>query len=456
MKKGILLILALLFVLPLSGFGQTIPAAYTHSASNIGYSSASLQGRVNPAGAETRYRFEYGTSQSLGMVTPEYVLSSQYGDVSVSANINTSAGTTYYFRLIAQNQYGTSNGNVVNFTTPTTGGSYDSTWPSITANAASNIGGTFATFRALADVSDIVSEVWFEYGTDYNNLNQRTPSQTVDTYSYYSGRSISPFVTYYVTGLNPGTAYYFRPVIRNYRGTGYGSVMSFTTDGSRGTFYGQGGTYGVSYGLPSATTRLPSYISETTATFSGSGSSPNSDAFGYFEYGTTQSLGQKTSEKSLGRGDNLNFFESVSNLISGALYYVRTAVRNAAGTTYGPLASFRTHSATTPVIYQDIAPTYPAVPSGNVIYIPEDSPRPSVSRGDYYYEGFTSGWRNDFQVYAANLNREARAAYGQIDQEGNSPSQSANISFSGGILTFINLLGLILIVGLVVFVLRRR
>lgn len=94
------------------------PAASTQAASDISSTTAQLNGRVDPNRSQTTYWFEWGEDTDFGRVTP--LSSAGDGDaiVNVSATISDlSARTKYFFRINAQNQFGTVNGVTRNFTT---------------------------------------------------------------------------------------------------------------------------------------------------------------------------------------------------------------------------------------------------------------------------------------------------------------------------------------------------
>lgn len=95
------------------------PVAITFPASNVNGSSATLNAIVNPRGSETTVYLEWGTTTSYGNNTYIQSIGSGMDDVSVSANITgLSINTTYHYRIVATNAYGTSYGNNVSFTTP--------------------------------------------------------------------------------------------------------------------------------------------------------------------------------------------------------------------------------------------------------------------------------------------------------------------------------------------------
>ena len=96
----------------------TAPTASTGSASNITARTAVLSGTVNPQGADTKYRFEYGTNSTYGSATPWFAAGDGTSDLTVSATVNDlQPGTTYHFRIVAENDGGTVEGNDQTFTT---------------------------------------------------------------------------------------------------------------------------------------------------------------------------------------------------------------------------------------------------------------------------------------------------------------------------------------------------
>lgn len=94
------------------------PSVTTGSASNVGSSTATLSGTVNPNGTDTHYRFEYGTTTSYGSITPGHDAGAGTSNVSVSANLTgLNSGATYHYRLVAVSSAGTTRGSDQTFTT---------------------------------------------------------------------------------------------------------------------------------------------------------------------------------------------------------------------------------------------------------------------------------------------------------------------------------------------------
>jgi hypothetical protein len=102
-----------------SSGGNQAPTATTGSAS-ASTNSATLYGTVNPNGFDTHFYFEYGTSNTLSTYssTGTQDLGSGSSTSGINANIaSLSAGTQYYFRVVAYNINGTTMGLIVPFST---------------------------------------------------------------------------------------------------------------------------------------------------------------------------------------------------------------------------------------------------------------------------------------------------------------------------------------------------
>jgi phosphodiesterase/alkaline phosphatase D-like protein len=82
------------------------PTVGEASASNITSTTATLNAQVNPGGASTTYRFEYGTSPSYGasVPLPEAAIPGGAAAVSVSEHIvGLIPNTSYHYRIVAVN-----------------------------------------------------------------------------------------------------------------------------------------------------------------------------------------------------------------------------------------------------------------------------------------------------------------------------------------------------------------
>lgn len=94
------------------------PKATTLPESTITRTTVTLNGEVIPNKSTTQYWFEYGVTADLGNTTAFVSVGDGGAVVPVSVRLSDlNPSTTYYFRLNAQNRFGTVNGAIVNFKT---------------------------------------------------------------------------------------------------------------------------------------------------------------------------------------------------------------------------------------------------------------------------------------------------------------------------------------------------
>ena len=128
---AITLIAGGLLVLAISSGGRAAPASAaaappsvtTGTPSNVGESSATVSGTINPNGQSTSYYFRYGTTTAYGTQTTPATAGSGTTQVAVHATLfGLSANTTYHYQLVAQSSAGTTDSTDQTLTTtaPTT------------------------------------------------------------------------------------------------------------------------------------------------------------------------------------------------------------------------------------------------------------------------------------------------------------------------------------------------
>lgn len=94
------------------------PGASTGEATNVTFTSATLNGAVNPNKEDTTYYFEYGTAPGTYTArTPDQFASGNAGKAAEADITGLTASTVYYFRLVATNKDGTDQGAEKTFTT---------------------------------------------------------------------------------------------------------------------------------------------------------------------------------------------------------------------------------------------------------------------------------------------------------------------------------------------------
>ena len=134
-----------------------MPTAITGSVSAVGGTSATLNGSVNPGGTATDWWFEYGTSASYGSKSATTAAGSGSANVAVSSTpTGLAPGTTYHYRLVAKNSFGTANGGDGLFTT--------ASLPVVVTAAATGVGPTTATLGGSVNPNGQPTTWYVEYG----------------------------------------------------------------------------------------------------------------------------------------------------------------------------------------------------------------------------------------------------------------------------------------------------
>ncbi len=131
--------------------------------------------------------------------------------------------TKYYFRINAQNPFGTVTGTTRSFTTqgpPSPGAA------KINATSASDIATSSARLHGTVNPNGDATTYWFEYGVDslLGNILKST------TQTALAGMGTEPVaVSAAIDELQPNTRYYFRLVGRNSYGTVRSDIKNFRT-----------------------------------------------------------------------------------------------------------------------------------------------------------------------------------------------------------------------------------
>ncbi|MBM4776494.1 MAG: hypothetical protein GQE15_02235, partial [Archangiaceae bacterium] len=334
-----------------TGFGAvlsfTTPAAptmVTNTQTLLTATSVTLNGTGTPNNSSTTGWFRYDStnpvtcSDSFGFRVPfssGTFLGSGTTAQAYSQSISLTPGTQYWYCAIGSNGVGTSFGTVETFTAPATA-------PIVSTGSATLITGTSATLNGSATPRGATSTGFFRYatvnpGTCNDSFGTRAPASGGTALG--SGNSAIAF-SEPLTGLLPGTTYYYCAIANNSVGNGFGAMSSFTTPN-----------------VPTVTTSAVSSISGTTAQLNGFATPQGATATGYFRYGLTDpglcndSYGTRapaSGGSNLGAGySNISFAQSISGLSPGTTYFVCALASNSVGTGVGTAVTFTTPASPT-------------------------------------------------------------------------------------------------------------
>ncbi len=298
------------------GPGVVVPDVETGKASKLTRTTATLGGVVNGDGKATKYDFEYGTSESLGTSTP--VDSGGSGEEKITVALGElHAGTTYFYRLAAENENGANEGIVREFTTP----------PAVEALATGPVQSLMPTSVVLTGSltpGGFDAHYYFQWGktTAYGNTSPTPPGTDAG-----SGAGAVAANTE-LTGLTANTTYHYRIVAENSFGSTVGGDQKFTTPG------------------PPRITIEPVTGLEHEAVILRAKVDPDQIATDYhFEYGETTSYGTEVplGGASIGSGaEPVAVMATLGGLKIGTVYHYRVVAENTSGTVNEPDQTFET------------------------------------------------------------------------------------------------------------------
>lgn len=194
------------------------PAVVTGGTSARTDTSAVLNGSVNPNGSSTTYYFQWGLTNGYGDASKPG--SAGAGTVAVSVKTTATSlipGTTYHYRLVATNQFGTTTGADRTFTTA------GHPPPGVVTGPATQLATNGATLTGAVNPSGATTTWWFNWGNS-TSYSQQTVHQTLNSTTTPENVAAS------LQGLlAPGTIYHYQLVA-----THGGSTA--TSTGADGTF----------------------------------------------------------------------------------------------------------------------------------------------------------------------------------------------------------------------------
>jgi sugar lactone lactonase YvrE len=202
-----------------------IPELETKAPTTVQAHSATLNGAFDPAGVDTHYYFQYGADTSYGKVVPALpgtlVPGTPEGLRDVSAELSgVEEAHTYHYRIVATSSFGTSFGEDETLTTTALP-------PVVVSESVSEVRPDSATLNARVQPGGEATTYRVEYGPADCAAN---PCESVPLgEGSVNGLFGTSPVEQFVGGLEAGTTYHFRFVVKNGVGEGTGEDRTFTT-----------------------------------------------------------------------------------------------------------------------------------------------------------------------------------------------------------------------------------
>jgi hypothetical protein len=330
------------------------PAVDSESASAVSSSDATLEAQVNPENQATTYFFEYATEEALiGTSSAKTVAGAPpasaltgFGDQLASVDIGggLKLGTTYYYRVVAEN--GTppaTDGPIQSFTTRGTAPLVSTGAASVPTRSSANVTGT-------VNPETLETSYSYQYGLNAEYGASAPAYPGIEAGS--GGSDVSaPFT---LSPLTPGTTYHYRLVARNAEGTSYGQDETFTT---------------VADQPPIVSTGPAGGISTSGATVSGTVDPREVQATYEFEYGTDTAYGTQVSGTASPQQGVQTVTLSLQGLQLGTTYHYRLVASNPGGAAAGADETFATPGILDPLVFPATAPLIAtpniAFPSGS-------------------------------------------------------------------------------------------
>ena len=306
------------------------PVVETKPASEVGSTTATLNGTVNPEGVETKSGgcvFDYG---SVTVTEKTAACSPAPGDggsaVAVSAKVTgLTASTPYKFKLIDESTEGKKGeGGEQPFTTLAA-----SQKPSVEELGAASVTQTTATLKANVNPHGESTTCEFEYGSATISEHKKACQISPGSGTGNVEEALA------VTGLTPSTSYHYRVKATSNAGTTEGAESEWKT---------------LAAAAPGVEDLVAGSVTQTTATLMARVNPHGEATTCQFEYGTSTSYGTTVPCPTSPGAESVDVEEvlPLTGLAAGTTYHFRVTAKGAAHTTPGADIQFTTEAEPAP------------------------------------------------------------------------------------------------------------
>jgi NHL repeat len=207
------------------------PRITIEPASGITQHEATLHAQINPDQLQSAYRVQYGQTTGYGQETSTESAGSGSTPGPVSVTLpGLNVGTTYHYRIIAENTAGTTITQDQSFTTLTAA--------PLDATYTSGITSTEATLHALINPLGNDTHYHFQYGTHPCQSEPEACAEIPAAPGEDVGAGTEDTsVEQKLTELQPATVYHYRVIATNTLGTTEGPERTFTTQEAPGASF---------------------------------------------------------------------------------------------------------------------------------------------------------------------------------------------------------------------------
>lgn len=293
------------------------PVPSAGSVSGISPVAAMVSGSVDPRGTTVSdCHFDFGLTSAYGTSVPCAGVIGTSGPTTVSAQLTgLTPGTTYHYRVVATNQYGTAGSADATFTTTPP--------PAVTSASITHLSRTGALLAGTVNPEGIaLTDCHFDYGPT------AVYGKVLPCPELPGATSSAVMETARVTGLTPGRTYHYRLVATSAAGTGYAPDGSFTT--LLGAVVETGGAR-----------RLSSSGATLSGTVNPEGQTTSAC---YFDYGPTKHYGSRAScrKRAVSGHSPVSVSAAVTGLAPATRYHYRLVATTGAGTSDGSDRTLKT------------------------------------------------------------------------------------------------------------------